>query len=92
MLSLLNLFSFDLSIPVWQVMVFIGLMSLFMIFHRVAFCFTTTYVFALYWIFYLFGPHFLSRAGDTPLAMTAYILLGLTLAGLTIFSFFFYEE
>ncbi|MDP6560550.1 MAG: hypothetical protein QF619_10620 [Candidatus Binatia bacterium] len=48
MISLLSMFSYDLSIPVWQVMVFIGLMSVYVIFHRVAFCFTTTYVFALY--------------------------------------------
>ena len=87
-----NLMSFGLTIPVWQMIVFILLISIFMLSHKVTFCLTTTYIFALYWIFHLFGPQFVIKAGDNHWALTVYILFGLSLASLSIFAFFFYEE
>lgn len=87
-----KLMTFALTIPVWQMIVYTLLISIFMLSHRVGFCLTTTYVFALYWIFHLFGPHFVTNAGGNPWAMTVYILFGFSLASLSIFSFFFFEE
>jgi len=87
-----KLMSFGLTIPVWQMIAFILLISIFMLSHRVTFCLTTTYVFAIYWIFHLFGPHFVAKAGGNHWALTVYILFGFSLASLSIFAFFFYEE
>lgn len=89
---LVTLLSFDLTIPLWQMIAYIFLISIFMLRHKPTFCFVTTYVYVLYWIFYIFGPHFISKTGDDPLALTLYILFGLGMTSLSIFALLFYED
>lgn len=82
----------ELGIPAWQMVLHIGLISLFMLTHRTKFCLITSYLFTLFWIFYFFRAYLVSVASGDFLALTAYILFGFALAGLALYAFVFFKE
>lgn len=90
--SLQGLVFSQLDIPTWQILLYIGLSSFFMLSRRTRFCLMTTYFFALYWTFHLFRVYWLSTAEGDFLVLTAYILSGITLVGLLLYAFFFFSE
>ena len=90
--SLQGLVFSQLDIPTWQILLYIGLSSFFMLSRRTRFCLMTTYFFALYWTFHLFRVYWLSTAEADFLVLTAYILFGFTQFGLLLYAFFFFSE
>lgn len=78
-----------LAIPAWQMALYIGLVSFWMLIHEIRGCLLTTYLFGLYWGYYLFGRDFLAAAQGNPVVITAYIAFGLLLAGFTLISLFY---
>ena len=53
--SIYSLGFISLAIPAWQMAVYIGLVTFFMFVHEARGFFLTTYLFALYWCYYLYG-------------------------------------
>jgi len=89
--SIFTLGFVNLTIPAWQMAIYMGLFSFFMFIREVRGCLLTTYLFALYWGYYLFGQDFMAAASGYPAVVTAYISFGLLLAGFSLISLF-YEE
>jgi hypothetical protein len=89
--SLLDLGSVNLTIPAWQMALYIGIVAFYMIWGRIKCCFLTTYVFALYWGYYLYSSEFLKVTHGNPSAESAYIGFGLALIAFNLFALF-YEE
>jgi hypothetical protein len=89
--SLLDLGSVNLTIPAWQMALYIGIVAFYMIWGRIKCCFLATYFFALYWGYYLFSSEFLKAAHGNPGAESAYLAFGLALIVFNLFALF-YEE
>jgi len=87
--SVFTLGVINLSIPAWQMAVYIALFSLFMFMHETRGCLLTTYIFGLYWGYYLYGGEFMAAAGGYPAVVTAYIAFGFVLAGMSLISLFY---
>ena len=87
--SIYNLGFINLAIPAWQMAIYIGLISFFMFLHETRGCLVTTYVFGLYWGYYLYGQDFLVAANGYPAVLTAYISFGLLLAGFSLIALFY---
>lgn len=81
----------NLTIPAWQMAFYIGVVSAFMMIHEIRGCLLTTYIFGLYWGFYLFGRDFLNAAQGNPVVITAYISVGIILAAFSLL-LLFYEK
>jgi len=79
----------QLAIPAWQMALYIGLVAFFMLIHEIRGSFLVTYLFGLYWGYYLFGRDFLAAAQGNPVVVTAYIAFGLLLAGFSLISLFY---
>ena len=79
----------SLAIPAWQMAVYIGLVTFFMFVHETRGFFLTTYLFALYWGYYLYGRDFMAAANGYPAVVTAYISFGLLLAGFGLIALFY---
>lgn len=88
----MDLASFNLSIPLWQMAFYIGLVGFFMIGRKTKLCLLTTYVFALYWGYYFSGRDFLAAAGGNVVLETGYIAFGLLLAAFSITALFYEEK
>jgi len=89
--SLFNLGAVSLPIPAWQMALYIGLMSLAIVWRKTKCCLLTTYLFVFYWGYYQFSSDLMSAAYRDTAAQTAYIFFGLLLLSFTLISFF-YEE
>lgn len=87
--SIYTLGFISLAIPAWQMAFYIALVSLFMFLHETRGCLLTTYLFTLYWGYYLYGRDFLAAANGYPSVMTAYISFGLVLAGFGLLALFY---
>ncbi len=87
--SIYNLGDINLAIPAWQMAVYIGLVTIFMFMHETRGCLVTTYLFGLYWGYYLYGHDFLTAANGVPAVTTAYIAFGLLLAGFSLKALFY---
>jgi hypothetical protein len=81
----------QISIPAWQMGLYVALVGFFMLGKKSKWCLLTTYVFALYWGYYSFGPDLFAAARGDALVETAYIGFGLLLVAFVLISFF-YEE
>lgn len=90
--SLRGLVFSQLDIPAWQILLYIGLNSFFMLSRRTRSCLVTTYLFALYWTFYLFRAYWLSNAQGDFLILAAYVLFAFAVMGLLLYAFFFDER
>lgn len=81
----------SLSIPVWQLAFYIGLVAFFMVGRKTSWALLTTYLFGLYWGYYLFGQDLLGAAHGNTAVETVYITFGLLLAAFSLMALF-YEE
>ena len=89
--SLFDLGTVKLTIPAWQMALYVGLISFYMIWGRIKCCLLTTYVFALYWGYYMFSSDFLRATHGSPSAESAYFAFGLALIAFNLIAIF-YEE
>lgn len=90
--SLQRLLLSELGIPVWQLGLFVGLISFFVLTHRIRVGLIAAYLLTLYWGFYVFRAYLFSVAGGDFLASAAYIFFGFSLAGLSIYTLFYFRE
>ncbi len=89
--SIHDLASVNLTIPAWQMAVYICLIALLMLARKTRLCLFTTFVFGLYWGYFLSGWDFLTAAGNDTGVQAAYIVFGLGLAAFSLMALF-YEE
>jgi hypothetical protein len=89
--ALLSLGTVNLPIPAWQMALYVGLMSLSIIWRKTKCCLLTTYVFVFYWGYYQVSRDLLTAAYADTTAQSAYIGFGLVLITFTLVSLF-YEE
>lgn len=89
--GLFDLGSVNLTIPAWQMALYVGLIAFYMIWGRVKCCLLTTYGFAFYWGYYLFSHDFLTAARGSTSAESAYLGFGLALIAFNLIALF-YEE
>ncbi len=87
--SIYNLGFINLAIPAWQMGIYIALVAFFMFIHETRGCLVTTYLFGLYWGYYLYGRDFMAAANGYPAVATAYISFGLLLAGFSLIALFY---
>ncbi|MGH7766862.1 MAG: hypothetical protein ACREQP_05360, partial [Candidatus Binatia bacterium] len=87
-----QLFHFNLPIPVWQIALYAGLMSFFLINRRIRLSLLTSYLFLLFWLYYAFRGDLLSLTREDFLVQTLYHLFGCLLVLLGIFTYFFLER
>ena len=86
------LFHFNLPIPVWQIVLYVGLMSFFLIAHKVRLSLITSYLFILFWLYYSFRGDLVSVTKHDFVVKNVYDLFGFVLVGLGVFAFFFLER
>ena len=79
----------NLTIPAWQLALYMGLFSFFMFLHETRGFLLTTYLFGLYWGYYSFGREFVATAGGYPPVLTTYIAGGLILGAFSLASLFY---
>jgi hypothetical protein len=89
--TLRNLGIVSLSIPAWQMALFIGLISLSVVLRKTRCFLLTAYAFAFYWGYYLFVQDFIAAARGDTLAQSAYLGFGIVLVSFCLVSLF-YEE
>jgi hypothetical protein len=87
--ALYDLGLINVTIPAWQLALYIGLFSFFMLRHAIRGCLLTTYLFGLYWAYYLFGREFLAAAAANPHVLTTYIVAGCILGIFSLASLFY---
>ena len=88
LIALQSLGDVSLAIPAWQMAMFVGIMSVFVLLGRLQLCILVTYVFVLYWGFLVYAPSFIGVAGDNILAFMVYVFCGLAIVVLAIVTFF----
>lgn len=88
---LFDLGTVTLTIPAWQMVLYVGVVAFYMIWGRVKGCLMATYAFALYWGYYHYSRDFLNVANGNPGAQSAYYGFGMALIGFALFALF-YEE
>jgi chromosome segregation ATPase len=86
------LFYFNLPIPVWQIVLYVGLMSFFLMVHKVRLSLITSYLFILFWLYYSFRGDLVSVAKQDFVVKNVYDLFGFVLVGLGVFACFFLER
>ena len=79
---------FDLVIPAWQMGLYVAAISLCMLGYRYRLSLIVTYLFTLYWGFFLFWGDILRNLGSFPVEATLYLLLGALHVILTLMAFF----
>ena len=79
----------SLSIPAWQMGLFVGLVSLFMLQGHIQSGLSVFYLFVLYWGFVVHRSSFVTAAGDNLWVISFYICCGLTLAFLALVMLFY---
>ena len=79
----------NLVIPAWQMGLFIGLVSLFMLQGRTQLGLIVTYLFVLYWGFILYWPNFIVAAGGDLSALALYTICGMVIAFLAVLALFY---
>jgi hypothetical protein len=81
----------NLSIPLWEVLVFITINSICLLFGRNKSGLIISYCFAFYWGFIFNVKHFINVAGQSTWGMTVYVLSGVIMV-CVIFTGFFVES
>lgn len=82
----------ELVIPFNQVLIYLSLISSFMLFRRLKPVLITTYLFAFYWGFILNKDYFIAQLGVAEFALFIYGFCGFLILALTLYSFFFNED
>jgi chromosome segregation ATPase len=91
MQALQQLLYSDLPIPVWQILLYAGAISYFMIQRWFKLSFVTSFILVLYWLHYSFRADLVSITSDDQLARAIYYILGFALILLCIFALSFLE-
>ncbi len=89
--TLSNLATVPLRIPAWEMALYIGLLSLAVVWRKTKIFLLTAYAFAFYWGYVLFSHDLLAAAGSDTTAQSAYLGFGIGLVTFALVSFF-YEE
>ena len=80
---------FDLVIPAWQMGMYVGIISLCMLAHADKLSLIVTYLFTLYWgYFVVWGDVLQSMGGSFPVAASWFLILGAVHVILTVIAFF----
>lgn len=77
-----------LAIPAWQMAFYIIIISVFMLAERYKLCLITTYLFTLYWGFFLYWGDVMASFGSFPTIAAFYLLCGMLHVTLTLIAFF----
>ncbi|MGH9856719.1 MAG: hypothetical protein ACRD4B_02630, partial [Acidobacteriota bacterium] len=91
MQALQQLFYSDLPVPVWQIILYAGAISYFMIQRWFKLSFVTSFVLVLYWLHYAFRADLVSIISEDQLARALYYILGFALILMCIFALSFLE-
>jgi chromosome segregation ATPase len=83
---------FDLPIPVWHIVVYVGCISFLMIQRRFKLAIVTSYVLVLCWLHYIFRANLIFIMNGDNVARTIYYLFGFALVLLSIYALFFLED
>ncbi len=76
-----------LSIPAWHIALYIAISAIFMLMQQRRLCLIITYLFTLYWGFYIYADEFVMVASDSTLALSSYIICGMLLIVLSLVAF-----
>lgn len=77
-----------LTIPAWQVALYVLIVSVFMLVGKNKLTLLTTYLFTLYWGFFLYWGDVMASLGSLPALATLYLLCGMLHVTLTLIAFF----
>ncbi len=77
-----------LCIPAWQIGIYIGINSVFMLVGERKLCLVTTYLFTFYWGFYVYGNECRVVAGGSKVALSVYLVCGILLVTFSLYAFF----
>ena len=77
-----------LNIPSWQVALYVLMISIFMVAGKHKLTLITTYLFTLYWSFFLYWGEAMASLGSLPTLATLYLLCALLHVTLTLIAFF----
>jgi hypothetical protein len=77
----------EISIPIWQVCLFMLLISVFMLFGRLRLSLLTSYCFSFFWVFIVNKEVFTKQDNQTLYGM-AFFVCGLLVIAFSIWSFF----
>lgn len=77
-----------LAVPAWQMAFYIVIISFFMLADRLKLCLITTYLFTLYWGFFLYWAEAMASVGRLPTLSTLYLIGGIAHVTLTLIAFF----
>ncbi len=91
MRGLQQLFSSDLAIPLWQIVLYVGLVSYFMVQRWFKLSFLTSFILVLYWLHFAFRADLVALTTEAHLARAIYYVLGFALILLSIFALTFLE-
>lgn len=78
----------SLAVPAWQMALYIVIISFFMLANRLKLCLITTYLFTLYWGFFLYWAEAMANVGRLPALSTLYLIGGIMHVTLTLIAFF----
>ncbi len=76
-----------LSIPAWNIALYIAISAIFMLMQQRRLCLIVTYLFTFYWGFYIYVDEFVMVASDSTLALSSYIICGMLLIVLSLVAF-----
>jgi chromosome segregation ATPase len=83
---------FDLPIPVWHIVLYVGCISFLMIQRRFKLAIVTSYVLVLFWLHYIFRDNLVTIMNGNNAARAIYYLFGFALVLLSIYALFFLED
>lgn len=83
-----NIPEITLNIPAWQVALYVVMISIFMVVGKNKLALLTTYLFTLYWGFFLYWGEVMVSLGSLPTLATLYLLCGMLHVTLTLVAFF----
>lgn len=76
-----------LAVPAWQMALYIVIISLFMLADRLKLCLIITYLFTLYWGFFLYWAEAMASVGRLPGLSLIYLIGGIMHITLTLIAF-----
>ena len=79
---------FELAIPVWQMALYIVIISVCTLSQRHRLALIVTYLFTLYWGFFSYFGQIIATLGTWPNVATLFVMCGLLHVGLTVIAFF----
>ena len=76
-----------LAVPAWQMALYIVIISFFMLADRLKLCLIITYLFTLYWGFFLYWAEAMAAGGRLPGLSLLYLVGGIMQVILTLIAF-----